>query len=146
MTQLSPNFSLDELIFSSTAARLNIDNTPTQSIIDNLTVVAQGLEKVRALLGYPMHIDSCYRCPALNKAVGGASDSAHMQGFAADFICPQYGTPLKIVEALAASNMMFGEVIQEGNWVHISFRQPLVNKVLTAAFGANGATYTNGVA
>jgi len=61
MTQLTPHFSLDELVFSSTAQRLHIDNTPDAATIQRLTVLANGLEQIRALLGQPMHIDSGYR-------------------------------------------------------------------------------------
>ena len=100
-TQLSPHFTLEEMCFSSTAVRLGIDNTPTPEIVAHLTVLANALEPVRALLGHPMHIDSGYRCSALNKAIGGAPNSAHMDGYAADFVCPDFGSPLEIVKAIA---------------------------------------------
>lgn len=143
--QLSYHFTLAELTFSSTAERLNIDNTPDLETVSRLTQLAMGLEKIRALLGFAMHIDSGYRCPALNKAVGGVPDSAHVQGWAADFICPEYGSPLKIARAIAGSGIGFDQCIQEGSWVHVSFDPRMRHQALTANFGPNGATYSQGV-
>ena len=68
--QLTAHFSLEELIASETATRSGIDNTPPSELMPNLRALADGLEKVRAALGgRPIHINSGYRCPALNKAV-----------------------------------------------------------------------------
>lgn len=146
MTQLTEHFSLEELTFSSTAQRLGIDNTPSLEIISHLTTLAIGLELVRKSLGFPLHIDSGYRCPELNKAVGGATDSAHMQGYAADFICRQFGTPVEIVRLIANCGFQFDKCIQEGNWTHISFDPQARRKLLIAHFGPNGTTYSEGVA
>lgn len=145
MTQLTAHFTLEELTFSSTGERLCIDNTPDDETKARMLMLAMGLEKVRALLGAPMHIDSGYRCPALNKAVGGVPDSAHVQGYAADFICPDYGTPLMIARVISGSDIAFDQCIQEGTWVHISFDPRLRHQALTATFGPNGATYSKGV-
>jgi hypothetical protein len=145
VTQLTDHFSLDELTHSSTAVRLGIDNTPDLETVARLTVCAMGLERVRALLGQAMSIDSGYRCPALNKAVGGVADSAHLYGYAADFICPGYGTPAEIARAIVASGIAFDQCIQEGTWVHISFDPRLRRQALTAKFGPGGATYASGV-
>jgi len=145
MTLLTSHFTLEELTFSSTAQRLGIDNTPDRDVAAHLLMLAMGLEKVRALLGAPMRIDSGYRCPALNKAVGGVANSAHLDGFAADFICPDYGTPLQIARAIAGSDIAFDQCIQEGTWVHISFDPRLRHQELTATFGPGGATYSQGV-
>lgn len=145
MTQLTAHFSVEELIFSSTAQRLGIDNSPDRDVMAHLLTLAMGLEKIRALLGVPMHIDSGYRCPALNKAVGGVPDSTHVQGFAADFIAPDFGSPLIIARAIAGSGLDFDQVIQEGTWVHVSFDPRMRRNVLTASFGPGGATYSQGV-
>lgn len=142
---LTAHFTLEELTFSSTAQRLAIDNTPDLGTVAHLTTLAMGLEQVRALLGVPMHIDSGYRCPALNKAVGGVSNSAHVDGYAADFIAPDYGSPLMISRAIAGSGIAFDQCIQEGTWVHVSFDPRMRHQALTATFGPNGATYTGGV-
>lgn len=145
MTQLAAHFSLEELTFSSTANRLGIDNAPSLETIARLTIAAMGMEKIRALLGAPISIDSGYRCPALNKAVGGVPDSAHLQGYAVDFLCPGYGSPLMIARAIAGSDITFDQCIQEGTWVHVSFDPRARHQALTATFGPNGATYSGGV-
>ena len=86
--QLSPNFSLSELVYSETAEKNGIDNTPPPEIVENLKRLAAGLETVRALLGAPLEISSGYRCVALNEAVGGSGASQHLLGLAVDFACP----------------------------------------------------------
>lgn len=145
MTQLTAHFSLDELTFSSTAQRLGIDNKPDLETVARLTKLAMGLEQIRALLGAPLHIDSGYRCPALNKAVGGVANSAHLDGYAADFVCPDYGSPLQIARAVAGSGIAFDQCIQEGTWVHVSFDPRARRQALTATFGPGGVTYSGGV-
>ena len=142
--QLTEHFSLEELTFSSTAKRLQIDNSASGDIQANLLVTATGLEAVRNLLAAPMHIDSGFRCPQLNLAVRGAQDSAHLTGFAADFTCTQVGTPLDIVRLIQQSHIDFDQLIQEGTWVHISFAPALRRQVLTAHFGPGGTTYSLG--
>lgn len=140
---LSENFTQEELTWSTTARRLGLDNTPPDDILANLTATAGGLEQVRALLGnHPIHIDSGYRCPELNKAVGGATNSAHMKGYAADFVCPDFGSPMDIVTALVASDIAFDKCIMEGTWVHISFDPQARRQAYKAYFGQNGTTYT----
>ena len=146
MTKLSEHFTLEELTFSSTAQRKQIDNNPPAEVLDNMKRLAAGLEEVRAALGNkPMRINSGYRSPKLNRAVGGARLSAHMAGYAADFVCPEFGSPLKIVKALAATGIQFDKLIQEGTWVHISFAPEARRQLLTAHFGPNGTSYTAGV-
>lgn len=143
--KLTPHFSLAELTFSATAQRKQINNTPPPVIVQNLHLLAAGLEDVRTALGnLPLRINSGYRCPALNRAVGGARLSAHMSGHAADFVCPDFGSPLEIVRALAKSDIAFDKLIQEGTWVHISFAPAGRRQLLTAHFGAGGTTYTVG--
>jgi len=143
---LTPHFSLAELTFSATAQRRQIDNSPPPSVLRNLNQLAVGLEDVRAALdGLPIRINSGYRCPALNRAVGGARLSAHMSGHAADFVCPDFGTPLEIVRTLAKTDITFDKLIQEGTWVHISFAPEARRQLLTAHFGPGGTTYSAGV-
>ena len=146
MTKLSEHFTLEELTFSATAQRKQIDNKPPAEVLDNMKRLAAGLEEVRTALGNkPMRINSGYRSPKLNRAVGGARLSAHMAGYAADFVCPDFGSPLKIVKALAATGIQFDKLIQEGTWVHISFAPEARRQLLTAHFGPNGTSYTAGV-
>lgn len=142
---LTAHFTLEELTASSTGARLKINNTPSEEIVERLRQVAMKMEQVRSLLGHPIHVDSGYRCSALNTAVGGAARSAHMEGWAVDFVCMGFGSPLEIVAAIIASPIQFDQCIQEGHWVHISFAPAMRRRVLTAHFGPNGTTYTEGI-
>lgn len=144
--KLTEHFNLAEFTHSQTAIRKGIPNIPSPSIMANLLTTAQGMEKVRAMLTRPITISSGYRSPKLNEAVGGSDNSAHMDGFAADFICPAYGKPIDIVRKIAASDLQFDQCIQEGNWVHISFDPKNRRQVLTAIFDGNGkARYREGI-
>ena len=143
---LSPHFSLQELTASDTAAKLNINNSPPVPVLMNLSILASGLEQIRSLLGYPIHVNSGYRCPELNKSVRGVPDSAHLSGFAADIVCPQFGTPEQIVLAIQKAGIPVDQAIQEGTWVHVSFAPTMRNQFLTAHFNSEGkANYTTGV-
>src|ERR1051325_8425715 len=101
--QLTEHFSLEELIASEVAARKGIDNTPPDDIVAKLRVLAAGLERVRAVRDGPIHVTSGYRCLALNTAIGGAHDSMHIQGLAADILCPRLGAPPRAGRAPAAA-------------------------------------------
>lgn len=143
---LSTHFSLSEFVTSQTAARLGIDNTPPQAVMRAILRTATGMEGVRTLLSAPIIISSGYRSPELNKAIGGAKNSQHVKGEAVDFICPGYGSPLKICKAIVASGIKFDQLIQEGQWVHISFSDANRREVLTADFSNGAATYAKGLA
>ena len=146
MQLLSPHLSLEELTFSSTAVAHGIDNTASPEIVEHLAALAASLEKVRAILGSPLHIDSGYRCPDLNRIVRGVPDSAHVTGYAADFVCPQFGSPLDIVKKIVSYPMIqFDQVIQEGAWVHFSVAPAMRQQVLTAHFVDGVARYQKGV-
>jgi zinc D-Ala-D-Ala carboxypeptidase len=131
---LSDHFTLDELTFSQTAARLGLDNTPSDDVVQALKRTAHGLEMVRAYLQAPVLVSSGYRSPLVNRAVGGAPNSQHMRGEAADFTAPGFGQPEMIMRAILRSTrpIPFDQCILEyGRWVHISFckeprRQALV--------------------
>lgn len=145
MTPLSEHFTKEELCFSSTAVRLRIANEPTLEVLAHLKETAEQMENVREILKAPIVVDSGFRCVTLNTAVGGAVNSAHIYGWAVDFICPKFGNPLSIVKELASSNLVFDQCIQEGSWVHISFDPKMRRRILTAHFGPTGTTYTTGV-
>lgn len=141
--QLSPHFSLAEFTLSQTAARKGLDNTPDATVIHRLTVTAINMERVRDVLGdRPISVSSGYRALAVNQAVGGSATSAHVLGWACDFICPAFGDPLAICHALAASDLKFDQLIEEGTWVHISFdpRMRRQVKTKTATGYADGLT------
>lgn len=137
--QLTEHFSLAELQASTKAAQLHIDNTAPPEVLPRLRKLADLLERVRGHLGTPITITSGYRCPALNKAVGGVTSSDHMLGMAADIVAPGYGTPYDIAKALApqVSVLGIGQIILEGvrgkQWVQISTRVPdkPANRVIT---------------
>jgi zinc D-Ala-D-Ala carboxypeptidase len=120
--RLSPHFSLEELTHSDTATRLGIDNTPTVEVIDNLTFLAKELEYVRDILGHPMLISSGFRSYALNDYLGSKRTSSHTKGLAVDFICPSFGNPDNVCDAIVMANVNYDQVILEyGRWVHLSF-------------------------
>ena len=142
---LSLHFSLAELVASQVATRKGIDNTPAPAIVANLTRLAALLEQVRALVGAPIAISSGYRSPALNRAVGGAANSAHVLGLAADI-----GTAKLAPKALALlirqSDIAFDPLIYEGTWVHIALSAGTPRRqVLTAKFAGGGVSYVAGI-
>ena len=122
---LSDHFTLEEMTLSSTALRLGIDNTPSAEVIAQLTRLACDiLEPARALLDCYMHTDSGYRSPALNAAVGGVPNSAHVWGGAADII--PVGYDLRVAfDRLRASAIPFDQLIIEANaWLHHGMAPP----------------------
>ena len=135
--KLSEHFTLEEMILSQTAARKDIDNTPTPAIVANLRLTVATLEEIRTLLGVPILVSSGYRSPALNKAVGGSKISAHMQGLAADFTAPGFGTVLQVARKIAASEIAYDQLIYEfGSWVHIGLStEPLRQQNLSIFTG-----------
>lgn len=125
---LTPHVTLEELIHSTTAHRLGIDNAPSASVLIQLKRLAAMIELVRAELGHvPILISSGYRCPALNKAVGGAKQSAHVAGRAVDFTAPRFGTPFLICQRIAQSALPFDQLIVENKngttWVHLGIAE-----------------------
>jgi zinc D-Ala-D-Ala carboxypeptidase len=123
---LTDHFTLEELTISQTAAREGIDNTPDAAALANLRTLAAVLERVRSALGnHAVAVSSGYRCPALNAAIGGSKTSAHMDGRAADFIVPAFGTVLQTARAIAASGIGFDQLIYEyGRWIHLGLAAP----------------------
>jgi len=120
--KLSNYFTLEEFIFSKTASRYGIDNSPGRGMIGTLISTAEKMDKVRELLGQPIIVNSAYRSPELNKKIGSISSSQHVKGQAVDFISPRFGTPREIVEAIIKSSIEFDQLILEFNsWIHISF-------------------------
>ena len=144
--KLSPHFSLSEFTLSQTAIRKGINNDPTSEVLGNLKVLCtRVLEPVRALLGHPMFITSGYRCPALNGAIGGSPNSAHIKGLAADFVCPMFGKPRDIAELIMAKDIEYDQMIYEGGWVHISTANEPRRETLTALFEPDGVVYRVGI-
>ena len=137
---ISKHFLLEELITSETADRHGLDNTPNDYVLKNLTVLANHLEEVRTLLGYPIHINSAYRSLAVNALLGSKPTSAHTKGLAADIVCPQFGTPKDIVDAIISSGIQYDQVILEfDNWCHIGFCEgtPRLQKLIINKTGTS---------
>lgn len=137
--QLTRNFTLEEFCHSQTADRLGLSNQPTANIVQHLMTTAHGLEQVRTLTQSPIVISSGYRSHLVNKAVGGAQESQHLTGQAADITAPGFGTPRQLMEAIYKAKIPYDQLILEfaslldasRGWVHISFgernrRQALV--------------------
>lgn len=133
--QLSEHFNLSEFERSATADRLHIDNTIPEELIPSLkNLCEQVLEPLREHFGTPVIISSGYRCPALNNAVGGVSNSQHLKGEAADIILPpstlnaQHSTLNDWFEWLR-TNTDFDQIIWERKgdvrWIHVSCKLDL---------------------
>ena len=120
-TYLSQHFRLSEFTRSATASARGIDNTLNKSnaehsrIINNLRALCENvLEPLRQHFNVPIRINSGYRSPALNKAVGGAKRSYHLQGRAADI-------PLRRDwYAYIRDHLPHTELINEGTWIHVA--------------------------
>lgn len=117
---LSEHFTLEELISSDLAKRHNLDNNPNQSVISNLTRLAQFLENVRTLFNKPIRINSAYRSVVVNSLLGSKPTSQHCIGCAADIKIDGM-TPDEIVKAIMHSDIKYDQLIREfDSWVHIS--------------------------
>ena len=122
---MSKYFDLSEFIASDTAKRMNIDNTPSFEVVESLSELADVLDGLRAAWGSAIEVTSGYRCPALNKAVGGVQNSAHLRGVAADLV-PANGRMEDfkhfVVSWVASSGTKFDQLIMESakgaQWVH----------------------------
>ena len=150
MTLLTPHFTFEELTDSDYATRNGIDNRPAPDLLANLTMLAEGLERVRAVLALPIHVSSGFRSAKLNAAIGGSKMSKHMEGLAADFTCHGFGSPGEVAREIAENYTVIGfeTLIFEGTWVHVDFAESMPKgTVLTAHFGRGVATcYTRGLA
>ena len=114
--KLTEHFTLEEMTFTS---HREFDNTPNVLQINNLQRLAEFMEQVRALLGKPILVDSGFRSPEVNHAVGSTSVSQHLRGCACDFRVPSM-TPAQVVEAIHKSDIEYDQLILELGWTHIS--------------------------
>jgi hypothetical protein len=117
---LTPNFRKWEFTVSETAARLDIVNSPSPGEWDNLRALSENcLEPAHEACG-PLQVTSGFRCFALNKAIGGAANSQHMLGEAADII-PYHGSLSDLFKWIYFSDVPFDQLLWEfGSWVHVS--------------------------
>lgn len=121
---LSTHFTLAEAIFSASAQKHKIDNSPGAEDLKNMKFTASRMEEVRRVLdSKQILVSSWYRSHALNKVVGGAQTSQHSKGQAVDFRCPGYGTIQRVVKAIILNKdtIQFDQLILEPTWIHISF-------------------------
>lgn len=121
---LSPHFTLSEMLASQTAVRRGIPNDPSLAVIRSLTdLCVNVLEPLRMKCG-PIHVDSAYRSPSLNIAVGGATHSAHVDGEAADCI-PLQVSKVDLMHEVMLSGVPYDQAIWEfSQWVHVAHRGP----------------------
>lgn len=102
-----------------------LDNTAASIAHEEAILnTATNMEVVRAILNrLPITINSWYRSPEVNKAVGGVPNSEHAIGQAVDFVCPRFGTPFEVAKRLLeyVHVLNFNQLIYEQTWVHISF-------------------------
>jgi len=126
--QLTNNFSLKELTASDTATRKGLDNTPNEAVIANLKTLAENiLQPVREHYGKSVKVNSGYRSPEVNAAVGGSRTSDHCKGQAADIEIT--GVANGDLAKYIAENYKFTQVILEfytqgipdSGWVHVSY-------------------------
>lgn len=121
-------FSVEELTASATALREGIDNRPNKCAYHLLHVlVDQLLDPIREEWGEPIVVSSGYRCKELNALVGGAKNSHHLLGCAADIIAGNRADHRKlfrlIVKMQQQGQIHFTQLIWEGDgrWIHISY-------------------------
>lgn len=118
--KISENFELKEFTASDTAKLKGIANNPTPEAVKAIeNLVTNLLQPLREKYGKRMVINSGYRCPELNKAVGGESTSQHVKGEAADVACEH---PAYLVECLKRSGLDFDQCIQYTTFVHMSLK------------------------
>jgi hypothetical protein len=147
-TKLAPNFTLEEMTFSQAAAREGIANRPGKKQIAALRALCVNvLQPLRDAVQSSITVSSGFRSPRLNKAVGGAPGSQHLEGKAADINCFALSTKA-LFKRVLEENLPFDQLIYEGGrqavWVHVSFdRKQQRRQILTATFPeSGGVTYT----
>ena len=150
---LSANFSLHELTKSETALRMGFDNTPDDEATENLRLLCEKvLQPVRDHYGKGVKVNSAYRSPESNAAVGGSKTSDHCKGMAADIEIP--GVPNADIAQWIMDNLDYTQLILEfytpgipdSGWVHVSYDpNNLKKQELTATKVAGKTTYLPGL-
>jgi hypothetical protein len=148
MDKISKHVSYHEGVYSRTAERLGIENDPTEEHLSNMKITAEKIfEPLREHVGGPIKINSFYRGPKLNKAIGGAKKSQHMSGQAMDIDdtigCMSNADMYHWIK----QNLNFDQLIWEfgtdknPNWLHVSYVSDEDNRNrCLKAYKANGKT------
>lgn len=123
-------FTVAEFVGSETADRRGIDNRLPKELLPNVQALVNNvLDPLREALGKPITVTSGYRCPALNKAVGGSATSDHMQARAADITAGSRKENKRLFYLIQELGLDFDqEIWEKGNsegpdWVHVSYRE-----------------------
>ena len=119
-------FTIKELCKSSIGKAKNIDNTPDSKILKNLEQLVDNiLDPLRKEYGKPIIVNSGYRCPALNAAVGGSKTSHHMLGLAADITAGSSIKNKQLFDLIQKLDLPYDQLIDEKHfqWVHVSFSE-----------------------
>ena len=121
-------FTIQELTISNTAERKGIDNTPDQKAAAALTaLVANVLDPLREAWGKPIVVNSGYRCPKLNRAVGGVARSQHTKGEAADIrtLSNRRWENEQLFKLIVQLKLPFAQLIDEHgySWIHVSYAE-----------------------
>ena len=150
---LTANFSLHELSKSETALRMGLDNTPDDEATENLRLLCEKvLQPVRDHYGKGVKVNSAYRSPESNAAVGGSKTSDHCKGMAADIEIP--GVANADLAQFIMDNLDYTQLILEfytpgipdSGWVHVSFDpNNLKKQELTATKVAGKTQYLPGL-
>ena len=145
---ISKHISLREGVFSQTATRRDLDNTPNEEQLENMKLIGEKVfEPLREWVGGPIKINSFFRGLPLNTAIGGSKKSQHMKGQAMD-IDDNYGhaTNAEMYHWIK-DNLDFDQMIWEfgdddnPNWVHVSYVSPEENRNrCLKAYKNNGKT------
>lgn len=117
-------FTIAEMTYSDMARQKGIDNTPPPAIKVKLTSLINNLlDPIREAWGGPIYVNSGYRCPVLNKAVGGVPTSQHQKGEAADLTVGSPELNQQLFDLIAKGDFDFDQLIDESHygWVHISY-------------------------
>ena len=120
------HFTIQELTRSATARQLGIDNTPPDSAVTALhELVAAVLDPLREAWGGPIWVNSGYRCPELNRIVGGAPNSQHQRGEAADITVGSQDDNRRLLALIKQLDLPVDQCIDEKDcrWIHVSHRK-----------------------
>ena len=113
-------FTIAELCKSDTADRKGIDNRCKKEHVANLTALVDNvLDPLREAYGKPITVNSGFRSPALNKAVGGSATSDHMQGRAADITGGSPAENKKLFNLVQSLGLPFDQLIDEKNFAWV---------------------------